>query len=36
MEETRKVYRPQAGKQSEFLSSQASIVCYGGSAGSGL
>lgn len=34
MEETRKVYRPQAGKQTDFLRSISDICCYGGSAGS--
>lgn len=33
MEEKRKVYRPQAGKQEEFLRNPASVVLYGGSAG---
>lgn len=34
MEKTRKVYTPQPGKQTEFLSNISDIVVYGGSAGS--
>ena len=35
MTKNRKVYRPQAGKQFEFLKNSADIIFYGGSAGSG-